>query len=262
MSITKRVFVSFDNYCPYQCKHCYTYGIERKEERTIDEIVNSISSEDFDVIYVSQKNDNFSDPQRGLELSRKLFKRYKSNVFIITRNVLNSDIISRLMKLKKEMEAANKRLYIAISLNAIESIGVCEDTDKVCSPESRIEFLKSLSEHGFMPILMLRPVFPDKIIPVAECLRIIEYTKDYISCVVSSGLGINDDVIDRLGIPADEFTYDNNQEYLQGAIDCEIKFVDVRDELKKIEEKCKSVNVSMFIHSMPALNYISQQYPL
>lgn len=256
MKISKRAFVSFDELCPYQCKYCYTYGIKRDKFRKPEEIVDSISNDEFDIIYVSQKNDNFSDPLKGLNLCRLLFERYNCNLFIITRNVFNDDELKELEKLRLNVQRANKCLFVAISLNSIDSIGVCEDIMRVPNPEERIDFIKELADKGLMPILMLRPVFPNNIIPIDECLQIIDRTFPYVSCVVSSGLGINSDILNRLGMKEGDFAYNTNQEYLQGAIDCEIKFVNVECEIAKIRQKCQSLNVPMFEHSMPALNYI------
>ena len=256
MVISKRTFVSFDELCPYQCKFCFSYGITRDRIRTTEEIVNSISNDDFDVIYVSQKNDNFANPFRGLTLCQQLFRKYTSNLFIITRNVLSDDEITELGKLKSHMLTKNRHMFVAISLNALASINLCENENVVCTPEERIDFIKRLANKGFMPILMLRPVFPDSIIPVGECLQIIEQTHQYISCVVSSGLGINSDILKRLSMKESDFIYNECQDYLQGAIDCDIKFVNVDYEIKQIYEKCSSLNVAIFDHSMPALNYI------
>lgn len=257
--ISKRAFVSFDEFCPFQCKHCFTYEIKREKFRTIEEIVNSIDSEDFDVVYISQKNDNFSNPEKGLELCRQLFEKYKCHMFIITRNVLNKDQLHELLDLNRRMEEVNKQLFIAVSLNATDSIGVCENTYKVPTPDERVAFLKELSEIGLCPILMIRPVFPDSLIPVTECEKLIESTREYISCVVSSGLGINEFILKRLNVKESEFSYKKDQEYLQGAINCEIKFIDVDEELKRIYKKCESLTVPIFEHSMPALNYIADK---
>lgn len=260
MNITNRVFVSFDEPCPYQCKHCYTYGIERERIRTAEEIVDGISNDEFDIIYVSQKNDNFSNPQKGLSLCRMLFERYNCNLFIITRNVFDDQELKVLENLKLDMQNAGKHIFVAISLNSLYSIDVCENVKKVPTPKERINFMKELSGRGFFPILMLRPIFPDKIIPVKECLEIIDYLYQYISCVVASGLGINCDILNRLGMKEADFTFNSAQEYLQGAIDCEIKFIDVDYELDTIRQKCKELHVPMFAHSMPALNYIIENF--
>ncbi len=256
MKISQRAFVSFDELCPYQCKHCYTYGIKRKKIRTPEEIVDSISNDEFDIIYVSQKNDNFSNPLKGLKLCRLLFEKYNSNLFIITRNVFNNDEFKELEKLKADIQNANKQIFIAVSLNSIDSIGVCEDVSKVPAPKDRISFIKKLADKGFMPILMLRPVFPNNVIPIDECLQILDCTYQHVACVVSSGLGVNNDILNRLGMKEDDFSYNTNQEYLKGAIDCEIKFINVNCEIEKIRQKCQSLKVPMFEHSMPALNYI------
>lgn len=149
MHISQRAFVSFDEPCPYQCKHCYTYSEKREKFRTLEEIVDSISNDKFDIIYVSQKNDNFAEPLKGLDLCYALFKRYNSNLFIITRNTFNEKEIAVLKKLKSEMKCSNKQVFIAISLNAIDSINISENVKKTRTPDERIEFIKKLSEEEF-----------------------------------------------------------------------------------------------------------------
>lgn len=130
----ERVFVSFDEFCPFEYKHCYTYEIERERNRTIDEIVDSISNEVFDIVYVSQKNDNFANPERGLELYEKIFDKYNTNLFIITRNVFNSEQLTRLKSLHSKMLDNKKQLFFAVSLNATTSIEVCENIQNTPSP--------------------------------------------------------------------------------------------------------------------------------
>lgn len=257
MIIKKRTFVSFDEYCPYECKHCYTYGITRDRIRNIDEIIDSISSDDFDIIYVSQKNDNFSNPRRGIMLCQALFERYKQNMFAITRNVFSEAELAELVSLKQKMANVSKHFFIAVSINATDSISVSENTAKTCTPKQRVAFIKALSEKGFKPILMLRPIFPDRMIPVDECLQLIDELHPYISCVVTSGLGVNADILSRLGMHESDFVYSNNQEYLDGAITSEIRFIDVDYELQQIHEKCAEVGIPVFLHSMPAINYIA-----
>lgn len=257
MIIKKRAFVSFDEYCEYDCKFCYTYGIERSKIRTIDEIIDSIKNQTFDVIYVSQKNDNFSDTSRGIKLCYKLFERYKKSIFIITRNVLNDDEIVKLVALKKRMNDYNQELFFASSINALSSVRKYE-SNKTKDPYIRLNFIKRMAQNDFKPILMLRPIFPNAIIPICECLDVIDYVSSDISCVVSSGLGVNENVLHRLKLKDEDFIYNNNQEYLQGAIDCDIKFVNVDNELKTIKEKCTYQNIPFFEHSINALNYLLQ----
>ena len=257
MSIKNRAFVSFDELCPYECKHCYTYGIARGKNRSIEEITDSISSADFDVIYVSQKNDNFSNPMRGITLCHSLFERYKKSLFAITRNVFSETELAEFLELKREMSDASRHLFVAVSINATNSISVSEETSRSCTPNQRIEFIKALSEKGFKPILMLRPIFPNRVIPIDECLHLIDVLHPYISCVVTSGLGVNSDILSRLGMHESEFTYIENQEYLDGAIDSEIKFIDVDYEIQMIREKCTEYGVQVFAHSMSAINYVA-----
>ena len=69
-------------------------------------------------------------------------------------------------------------------------------------------------------------------------------------------LGVNDSILSRLGMKESDFSYKENQEYLQGAIECEIKFVNVEKELAALHKKCTSLGIPMFEHSMPAINYV------
>ena len=228
--------------------------------------MNSIENDTFDVIYISQKNDNFSNPYKGMELTRQLFRKYKTNVFIITRTVFDKKQLRELDELSKEVNDAGKMMLVAggfisyelvaVSINAIDSISICENPDLVATPMRRISFIKELSAIGLHPILMLRPVFPNEVIPVAECEKLIEATSNDVSCVVSSGLGVNDSILSRLGMKESDFSYKENQEYLQGAIECEIKFVNVEKELAALHKKCTSLGIPMFEHSMPAINYV------
>lgn len=159
-------------------------------------------------------------------------------------------------ELSKEVNDAGKMMFVAVSINAIDSISICENPDLVATPMRRISFIKELSAIGLHPILMLRPVFPNEVIPMAECEKLIEATSNDVSCVVSSGLGVNDSILSRLGMKESDFSYKENQEYLQGAIECEIKFVNVEKELAALHKKCTSLGIPMFEHSMPAINYV------
>lgn len=191
-----------------------------------------------------------------MELTRQLFRKYKTNVFIITRTVFDKKQLRELDELSKEVNDAGKMMFVAVSINAIDSISICENPDLVAMPMRRISFIKELSTIGLHPILMLRPVFPSEVIPVAECEKLIEATSNDVSCVVSSGLGVNDSILSRLGMKESDFSYKENQEYLQGAIECEIKFVNVEKELAALHKKCTSLGIPMFEHSMPAINYV------
>lgn len=256
MKITKRAFVSFDEPCQYQCKHCYTYGIVREHNRSIEEILNDISNQCFDVIYVSQKNDNFSNQQLGLALCEKAFDRFSTNLFIITRSVLEQDTIYGLKQLQNKMKTKGKELFIAVSLNAIESYSVSENPDFISSPMKRIEFIKVLAKNEFHPILMLRPILPNSMIPIEECINIVKQLKGYVSCVVSGELGVNKSILERLHLDETDFEYNDKKEYLQGAIDCSIRFINADRELAEIRKICQAEAIPFFLHSMPALNYI------
>lgn len=257
MEIKKRTLVSFDDICPFQCKHCYTLDIKReKKNRYLCNIVDDISSEDFDVVYISQRRDNFSEPDLGIELCKRIFEKYKCNIFIITRNVFSEEQISSLCKLRDKMNLINKELFFAVSLFATKSYSISENPNKVPSPEKRIQFLKRLSGLGIKTITLIRPVFPDKMVNVNELYEIIDSIKTFNSCVVSSGLAVNDNILWRLGINSRDLEYVTNNNYLEGAMEGELDFLNVSKELLLLKNYCKNNEIPYFEHTMPALNYL------
>ena len=256
--LTDRALISFDDICPYQCKHCYTLDIPRKPvNRSMEEIVDSISTCKFDIVYISQRRENFVDPNVGIELCEMVFKRYKCNIFIITRNVFENEHILKLKKLKEKMEMEGKHLFVAVSVFATHSYMQSENPNIVPSPYERISFLKTLAEEGFFTITLIRPVFPKKIIPIEELYEIVDLCKcNANSCVVSSGLAVNANILWRLGVDKSDFDYISNSHYLEGAMEGVLDFIDVTKELSLLKEYCSNVNVPFFEHTISALNYL------
>lgn len=257
MKIESRALVSYDEYCPFECKHCYTYGIKRDEFRTLDEIVESISNLSFDVVYVSQKNDNFAIPEKGIHLCERLFEKYRCNIFAITRNVFDDHQLTQIVMLANRMKQEGKRFFIAVSIPALKSSAITENVFKVPSPEDRLDFMKRLYIKNIPTIAMIRPLYPNEIVPLDELYELIDVCSKNSHCIVSGGLGVNEDILNRLGMEANDFSY-NDTPYLQGAIDCEIKFVNVTLEMQAILIKCKISGIPFFEHSLPALNYLAE----
>jgi DNA repair photolyase len=219
------------------------------------EIVNSIKKKDFDIIYVSQKNDNFSNPDRGIELCEKLFVEHNSNIFGITRNVFDDNQLRRLSKLNNNMIKKGKRLFIGVSIAALNSYGITENANIVANPEKRIEFVRKLSSHGIRNAVLIRPIYPNKVIPITEIDKLIDVLKHKTDCIVVGGLGINDTILHNLKMNENDFEYEIVP-YLDGAIDCEIKFVNVREEIAHLKSKCLSLEMPLFEHSISAINYM------
>lgn len=257
--IKHRILVSFDEQCPYQCKHCYTLDIPRYGSRSMEEIVNSIDRQSFDIVYVSQRRENFENPLRGLSFCRKLFERYKSHIIIITRNVFSGNAIEQLLDLSSEMKKEGKILFFAVSVFATASFSISENPYIVPSPYERINFLHQLSQNGIPVIAMIRPIFPDKIIPITEVFEIIDLCKNDNICIVSSGLAINDNILWRLGITKDSLVLQENFGYLEGVMEGNLSFVDVSNELNLIQEHCQYNKIPFFSHSMQAINFINKQ---
>lgn len=257
-SIKTRVLLSLDDECPYQCRHCYTYELPSSKHRSIEEIVESISNERFDIVYVSQKTENFASPCTGLELCEKIFDTYKCNIMIITRNVFLAQDLSRLISLFKRMRESGKTLFVGCSVIGLESACISERADLIPSSMERISFLKNLYNRGIPALLLIRPLFPNSIVPNAEIERLVDMAAGNVSCIVTGPLMVNDYILDRLSINHDELSYvlDGDSEYLSGAIAEIMEFVNVLPEIEHLKKYCDSKCIPIFTHSMPAINYL------
>lgn len=255
----KRVLVSFDGECPMKCKHCYTYDLEFQESsRTIEQLVQSIEKRHFDIIYISQSYENFIDEKKGLKLCKKLYDTYHKDILIITRSILSDEVLLELKKLNEEMKKNGNQMFLAVSVCADESYGITEDILKCPEPRIRLNNLKKAYNYSIKTILMLRPIFPEKLIPVQECLELIKSSQNYINAVVSGGLIVTDTIIEALHIDMGciQWSINGDSEYLKDLDKSKVKYIDVKNEMKEIEIYCQSISVPFFRHSMPALNYI------
>lgn len=256
---SKRAFISFDGKCPMQCKHCYTYELNTENNaRSIDDLVGSLSSKDFDIIYISQSYENFFCESKGVELCQKLYHRYKKDIFVITRRFLSRDTLHALSELNSLMQQSGNEIIIATSIIANESYGVSENTCQCASPEERLLTLEEAKKRGLKTMLMLRPIFPDNIIPTREVLTIISLAQTYVDAVVSSGLIVNKNIMSRLNIAEDDMQYleYGDSEYLADFNDSEIRYLNVENEIESIKAFCISLNLPFYKHSIPALNHI------
>lgn len=258
-TLRDRVLISFDDICPYQCKHCYTLDIPRKPfNRSVTEIVDSISSLKFDIVYISQRRENFVFPAIGIYLCECIFERYRCNIFIITRNVFEKEDIGRLKRLKEKMGNEGKHLFVAVSVFATNSFTKSENPNVIPSPYKRIAFLKTLSDEKFCTITLIRPIFPNSVVPIEELYEIVDSCKDITNnCFVASGLAVNSNILWRLGMAKSEFNYISNAHYLEGAMEGALDFIDVSRELSQLKIYCSNQNLPFFEHTMPALNYLN-----
>lgn len=259
-TLNKRALVSFDGVCPINCKHCYTYQMDNiLKERTANEIVESLISSEFDVIYLSQKKENFINQKAGVELCNKLYNRYKKDLFVITRIALNDNTLVELKKLSVQMANDGNTFYLAVSIPCLDFYGITETRGNIATPQERIDCLKRANKIGLYTILMARPLYPNRIIPIGDVLNLINLCKDYIECVVSSGVAVNKKILEQLRMSHEKFDYLKENEYLVGAIPCKLDYVDVRKEMKMISEYCDLLDLPYFDHSLKALNYIKSK---
>lgn len=256
-TVKKRVLVSFDDLCPYQCKHCYTLGIPRtNSNRSIETIVKSIAELEFDIVYVSQRRENFINQNQGIELCEQLFEKYKCHILIITRNVFETQHIERLKKLKNKMATVHKNIVVAVSVFATKSYSISENPNVLPTPNERLQFVQTLAVEGFDTITMIRPVFPSKFVPVEELYEIVDLCETFDTCIVSSGLAVNENILWQLHIQERELSYVDNAQYLEGAMEGELRFVDVSQELDSLKKYCKNKKIPFFEHSMSAVNFL------
>lgn len=259
MQINKRVFVSFDGKCPYNCKHCFSFEIEQPSvPRTVEQIVDSLKGKDFDVVYVSQKKENFVVTDEGLTLCEQIFSNYGCNIVIITRNVFSRSQIERMLSLHKKMRLKGKNLFLGISIIGLKSAAISEDLTAIPTPEERIKFAVTLYNSGIPTLVLIRPLFPQHLIPSEEWKEIVDRVAGNVSCILSGPLMVNTPILKRLGLLPSDLNYlcEGESDYLDGAIAYSMEYVDVIQEMQELKTYCFERNVAFFEHSLPALNYI------
>ena len=265
-TIETRKLVSFSGYCPVKCKHCYTYELPVcKTKSDADEVEDIIASLDdgvpFDVVYVSHNRENFLDEEAGIKLVEELYNTQKKHIFVITRKSLSASCISRLAAVSSKMEVDNLLFAVAVSIPAKGSYTVTEDAACIATPEERCDCIRRLHNAGIKTVFMARPVFPDNIIPVEEITGMIKENASYIDAVVSSGLAVNPAILGRLGMSENDFNYlpGDNAEFLIGSEAKDIKYIDVKAEMKKIQDCCEAYSIPFECHSMDALNLLLEK---
>ena len=254
-----RAFVSFQGRCPMNCKHCYTYELNYKEQEDIFKDIDGDNIRSCDIIYVSQKYENFYDEKKGMIFCEELYKKYKKDMLIITRSCLSNEIMQQMVKLNNNMLHDGHKLYLAISICANRSYSITEDA-KICpTPQKRLHNLQRAHNYHIKTLLLFRPIFPDTIIPVNECIELLEQSIDFIDAVVSSGLIVTDSILDRLGLKNVNFRYleKGDSSYLADLPKDDVRYLDVEKELSSIQKACESRKIPFFRHSIPALNYLS-----
>lgn len=258
----KRVFISFDGKCPMNCLHCFTYELEeKKNSRKNEELLQELEEKEFDIVYVSQTYENFYEEEKGIDLCKSVYKKYRKDIYIITRSRLSDNGIMELADLNAQMRQKGNRLFVAVSVCGNESYGITEDVNRCPSPNERLKNLEKLYYMGVSTILLVRPLFPDHIISVDECKKLIELSKDYIDVVISSGLIVTDKIIERLGLTEDKlkFLVDGDSEYLANLQQRQVRYLDVEQELQTLDVYCNEIHLPFFRHSLPALNFLVEQ---
>lgn len=261
---TNRVLVSFTGRCPLECKHCYTLDQDSpkcsQDMEEVEQIVESIYGQLFDIVYVSHDRENFIDEKAGIKLTELLYKTYQRSIFIITRKCFSQDTIRQLATLSRKMADNHHSLFVGVSIPANDSYGITEKKDKIASPIDRCELLKRLHQNGIISILLARPIFPNSIVPTNEVIEMISTYHDCIDAVVASGLAVNDSILERLCLNKKELKYlpGNNNNYLIGSSAKNIKYIDVSSELGEIEKACSEYGIIFSSHSMDALNQLQR----
>ena len=254
----RRQFVSFGGNCAFNCNHCYTFSsdYEHSALTTIQDIVDSLASKDFDIVYVSGHRENFIVPDEGLDLCESIFKTYNTDLLVTTRNVFTRDQLERLNKLNKEMKANGKDMYFCVSLPCTSSYKLLEPCGLIPSPTKRMDFLKSIYDIGIYTLLTIRPLCPNEFIPIDEALEIIDACHSFSSAVISSGIVVDEYIKKRLrNFPSYESTTGTLMECLENT-QILVDYVNVDKELMQIREYCDNVGVRLFERSCPAIEYL------
>lgn len=255
--LTKREIVSFSGCCPLKCKHCFAEEIVNDEkENEVEDVVNSLESKDFDVIYVSHFKENFYNPNKGVSLCEELYNKYHCDICVTTRCILTMGALNRIKKLNNTMNNNGHKLTFCVSIPAYDSYNKFENVDLVPTPQQRIEFAGQLSDSNITSIVTVRPMFPSSIVPKSEIHKIIDNCVNKVDAILTGGLYISDNILNCLNLKADDLCYLENvdSEYLIG-VEGNFKAVNVDDEIYDLEMYCKEKNIPFFKHSMDALNY-------
>lgn len=255
----ERVIVSFSGRCEMNCKHCFALEQEKDFQlNDVDSVVNSLEHENFDIIYVSHNKENFYKPWEGVELCEKLYYKYRKDLCITSRCVLDDNSFDRMVRLNDTMKKEGHDMFWCISIPALERAYVTEDFSKVPSPQERISFLEKIKLANIYSILTIRPLFPEQIISHEEIKNLLDLVQNCIDVVITGGLVVTDYILERLCIESQDLQYyeGNESQYLVGAISENARFVDVHKEKDMLRKYCEKLNIVFFEHSMEAINYL------
>lgn len=254
----KREFASFSGKCPYACLHCYTYIPEYNiiGGYSISKVVNSLNGKNPDIIYISGHKENFINPEKGLRLCEALFDNYHCDIMITTRNVFSIQELNQLKKLNEKIKTENHYLFFCSSIPALESYQKLENNPLIPTPWQRMNFLKEVYNLEIDTFLTIKPLCPNEFIPINEALEIIDTCKDYTTSVLSSGIVVDKNILNRLkNFPTNfKCTEKPLMECLENNI--MVQYVNVDNELTQINNLCEQYNIPFFQHSMPAFQYI------
>lgn len=259
---SNRIIVSFEGRCELNCKHCFALEQENEYMRNdVDAIVDSLDDKEFDIIYVSHNKENFWHAIDGVELCEKLYARYRKDMCITSRCVLDNEMFNRMVMLNNTMKNQGKRIFWCESVPALESASIIEDLNKVPSPEKRIDFLGRLRANDIYAILSIRPLFPSEVIPNEEIKRLIEMAIGNVDAIITGGLITTEEIEKRLVLNYENWKYleGNDSAYLVGAISGKARFVDVRDEIMSLRNCCEVCEIPFFEHSLQAINYLTHR---
>lgn len=147
--------------------------------------------------------------------------------------------------------------FFCSSIPAYESYKLLEPNSMIPSPDMRLNFIRDLYLGGMRIILTIRPLCPDEFISVAESVKLVNLIHGFCSAVISSGIVVNNEILNRLKTFPNEFEYSEKTIMHCLNNDLMVKYVDVEDELSIIKRACDEDGIPFFRSSLPALNYLA-----
>lgn len=255
-----RQFVSFSGVCPFKCNHCYTfcegYSLD-SDDLSAESIIDHIKENDFNMIYVSGHRENFVDRELGIHLCERLYSKFHTDILVTTRCTFNSAEVNRFAKLNSQMRENGNALFFCMSIPALESYKKLEPSPLVPTPDERISCLGKMYDAGILTILTIRPLCPTQYIPVEEPLEILQKCSRISSGVISSGIVVDQTILNRLpGFPTN-FTY--TEAPLMSCLgndNIQMKYVNVNLELLQLQKSCSNLGLPFFMNSMPLIEYL------
>ena len=187
---------SFNPYtgCAHNCIYCYATYIPKFHQLRLKKLLFSRLEKDLDnlpsnsLISMSNSSDPYPPSEKHLNVTRRcleIMKDYDIRLLIVTK----SDIVARDVDILSEMRCA-----VSITVTCLSKDLAKKLEPGAPDPQSRIDALKYIKEHGIPVILRLDPIIP--FLTEKEAIKVLEKC-DFVDHVVTSTLKLKKNMLNR-----------------------------------------------------------------